>query len=305
MRKSPLDWQFSRENQRTGQVALVTGANTGLGYETVRSLAKLDMTVVMACRSSARGLNAVNRLLSEQPRARLVLIELDLGDMHSVRAFAEQFLAQFQRLDLLINNAGLMMPPYHKTLQSMESQFGINYLGHFLLTALLYPVIRRTGGARIVSLASLAHKWDRIHFSDLNWEQGYRPKPAYGQSKLACLLFSFELNRRIMVAGDRVSSVAAHPGVSVTELGRFLPGFVNSIGRRLFPAPESAVQSILCAALYQDIIGGDYIGPVGFQEMAGPPGYASYSHYSAQSEPAIELWKISEGLCNIQFLSSE
>lgn len=261
-----------------GRIAVVTGANTGLGFETTRGLARTRMKVIMACRNIEKGEAAKQSIISELPAADLQVMTIDLSRLTSVREFAATFRSRYDRLDLLINNAGIMVPPYAKTEDGFESQIGVNYFAHFLLTGLLFRTISGTPGARIVALASNAHRNAQINFDDLNWEKGYSRMKAYGQSKLACLIFAFELQRRIQKAGLKTLSVAAHPGVSITELVRNIPAWLMFIGRpvtSLFThSPEKGALPALYAALSEDIKGGEYIGPQGPGERTGEPGMA-------------------------------
>lgn len=185
---------------------------------------------------------------------------------------------KYDKLDLLINNAGLMIPPLMRTEKGFESQFGVNHLGHFLLTNLLFPIINKTDNARIVSLSSLAHKRGRIQFDDPNWEKSYSKGDAYNQSKVACLMFGYELQRKLNEAGSNVISVAAHPGVSDTELGRYIPKLLYFLAQPLMPLathkPKNATRPTLIAALGSDVVGCDYYCPTGFNEMKGEPGKA-------------------------------
>jgi NAD(P)-dependent dehydrogenase (short-subunit alcohol dehydrogenase family) len=236
-----------------GRIAIVTGANTGLGYATTKALAGTGMKVIMACRNLEKAVAARNMILNDHPGSDLQILVVDLLRLSSVREFAAEYLRRFDRLDLLINNAGIMIPPYMKTEDGFESQMGVNYFAHFLLTGLLFDTISKTPGSRIVSLSSIAHKRARINFDDLNWEKRYSPLKAYGQSKIACLLFAFELNRRIQKAGLGTFAVAAHPGISFTELMRHIPTAFMSIARPLgnlfAQSPEKGALPTLYAAL--------------------------------------------------------
>jgi NAD(P)-dependent dehydrogenase (short-subunit alcohol dehydrogenase family) len=288
-----------------GRIAIITGANTGLGYATSKVLAATGMKVIMACRNLEKAMTARNMILKDHPGSDLQIMLLDLLRLSSVREFAAEYLKRFDRLDLLINNAGIMIPPYMKTEDGFESQMGVNYFAHFLLTGLLFDTISKTPGSRIVSLSSIAHKRARINFEDLHWEKRYSPLKAYGQSKVACLLFAFELNRRIQKAGFRTIAVAAHPGISFTELMRHIPTSMMSLARplgKLFAQPpEKGALPTLYAALAQDVNGGDYIGPQGFGEWTGQPGNAKYSDFSKDEKVAERLWEVSEKLTGITF----
>lgn len=252
------EFDIRKVPSQKGRIAIVTGANTGLGFETALGLARTGMKVIMACRDTTKARSARERIANEFPGADVDIMMLDLSRFKSVREFAEAFLARYNRLDLLINNAGVMIPPFTKTEEGFESQFGVNYLAHFLLTGLLFKTIENTPGSRIVALASNAHRNGKIDFDDLNWEKRkYSKMNAYGQSKLACLMFAFELNRRIRKSGLKTLAVAAHPGVSVTELVRHIPKWVMFIGKPvtslLTHSPEKGAMPTLMAALGADV----------------------------------------------------
>ena len=288
-----------------GRLAIVTGANTGLGYQTALAFAKKDIKVILACRSQQKAMDATARILKIVPSAELVFIQLDLMDLASVRAFAASFLKDHQRLDLLINNAGIMIPPFQKTKDGFESQMGVNYFGHFVLTGLLIDVLNNTSNSRIVTLSSKAHESGVIDFENLNAEQSYSKFVAYSQSKLACLMFTQELDRRLRAAGKSTCSVAAHPGVSTTDLGRHISKFLYYLLMPIFvffthkPA-KGALPSIM-AALDEDVQGGDYFGPIGFREMKGPPAKVKAKPRAYDAEVAAKLWQVSEELTDLKF----
>ena len=192
-----MSWNLKHAPMQTGRIAIVTGANIGLGFETALALAGKGITVVLACRNSAKAEAAKAAILALHPKAKVKCMALDLGSLKSVRAFAAAYRKRHTRLDLLINNAGIMMPPFSLSEDGFESQLASNYLGHFALTGLLLPLIVKTPGSRIVSLSSLAHRWSGIRFHDLNATRRYDKRLAYGQSKLACLMFAYELQRRL------------------------------------------------------------------------------------------------------------
>ncbi len=297
-------FSLERISSQKGGVAIVTGANTGLGFETARALAAKEMKVIMACKSRERAQKAKQVILEKVPAADLEIIFIDLSSLASVRNFAEQFLARYNRLDLLVNNAGIMVPPYSKTEDGFESQMGVNYFGHFLLTGLLLETITKTPGSRIVSLSSIAHKKGYINFNDLHWDKKYSAMAAYRQSKLACLIYSYELQRRMENAGLKTLSVAAHPGVSITDLVRHIPKWLNI----LFPlvslfthSPDKGAMPTLYAALGEDVKGGEYFGPQGRSEWTGEPGRVSSTPLSHDRELAKQLWTVSEELTGIRY----
>ena len=300
-------FSLTQVTSQKGRIAIVTGANIGLGYETSLVLARKAMKVILACRNLSKAEAAKAKIIQEVPNADLEIIQLDLSKLSSVREFAAKVLAKFDRLDLLINNAGIMIPPLSKTEDGFESQMGVNYFSHFLLTGLLLPLIEKTDHSRIVTLSSIAHKNGVIDFDNLNAEKSYSKIDAYGQSKLACLMFTYELHRRLTASGSQVLSVAAHPGVSMTNLGQHMPAFLQLISPLIAPlfthSPKNAALPSLYAALGKDIVGGDYTGPSGFREMKGPPAKATSTRASHDEQVAAKLWEVSEKLTGFSYLS--
>ena len=295
--------ELGQPQSQAGRVAVVTGANTGLGFETAKVLAGLQMTVILACRNAQKAEEAKASILKDIPDASLDFIALDLNALSSVKAFADAFCSRYQRLDLLINNAGLMMPPYSKTSDGFESQIGANYLGHFALTGHLLEVINQTPDARIVTLSSIAHRRGTIQLDDLHFEKNYIRKVAYGQSKLACLMFAYELQRRLQTSGSKTISVAAHPGIAVTDLGRYFPQFLSPFMRFFFQSAYAGAQPTLYAALGDDIQGGDYCGPDGKGERRGAATKVGSSKRSRDVDMADKLWRLSEDLVKVSYLS--
>ncbi|MFG1496180.1 oxidoreductase [Saccharospirillum sp. HFRX-1] len=290
----------------SGKVAIVTGANAGLGLETTRLLAAKGMTVIMACRNADKAEAARAQLLSAQPQAKLHVLPLDVSRLSSVHEFAALFLAQYGQLDVLINNAGVMFPPFELTEDGFELQMATNYFGHFLLTGLLLPRLESTPGARVVTLSSIAHRRGFIDLNDLNSRQRYSRVAAYAQSKLACLMFSFELQRRLQSAGYQTISVAAHPGVSNTELSRYLPAWLMRIvGPVFLQSAQAGAQPTLYAALGDDIRGGDFTGPRGFRELRGRAVKVDCARRARNAEVARQLWQQSEQLTGLQWLSEQ
>lgn len=287
------------------KIAIITGANTGLGLETTKAFAKRNIEVVMACRNESKAEKAKAEILNEVPEAQLTILPLDLSSLDTVRNFAEKFKSEYDRLDILVNNAGLMIPPYGTTKDGFELQFGINYLGHFLLTGLLLEPLKNAAEARVISLSSLAHKWGDIYFEDLQFENHYDKQKAYGQSKLACLMFAYELDRRLKAQQLSVKSLAAHPGLSRTNLFRHLTGMMNLFTPFVYPFTQSAksgAQPQIKAALDEKLAGGEYLGPSGFQEYSGKPKEVDSNAISKDKEKAKRLWEISEKLCDFQYL---
>jgi len=282
--------------------AIVTGANIGLGLETVKGLVNEGYQVTLACRSEEKASAAIEEVRREFPECHLQFLALDLNDFSSVKNFCHEYEKNFKKLDLLVNNAGIMMPPFSLTANGFESQFGVNYLSHFLLTGLLLNLLKESESARVINLASLAHKWGDIYFDDINFKKSYNKKKAYGQSKLACLIFSYELDRRLKSEGLNIRSIAAHPGVSSTNLGQFMPKFM-SIGMSLISqSSKNGAAPSLFAALNEDLKGGEYIGPSGIGELSGVPKIVDSNARSKDLAVAKKLWDVSKDLTGIDFL---
>lgn len=284
-----------------GRVVLVTGANTGLGFEVARVLAGRGAELWLACRSEERGREARRSILEQHPDAEVTWLRLDLADLDSVREAAAT-VADGAPLDLLVNNAGIMVPPREETVDGFESQFGVNHLGHFALTGLLLPRLRAAGAARVVTVSSSAHWAGRIDFEDLQATRSYSRQGRYSMSKLANLLFTRELNARLSAAGADTIAVASHPGVSETELVRHLPSWAllaSPLVRLFAHDPPRAALTTLLAATGAGVRGGDYVGPQGPFGMSGPPGRAASSPRSRDDAVARRLWEISIELTGV------
>lgn len=294
-------WTEERIGDQAGRVAVVTGANSGIGWEAARALTQKGATVILACRNLEKALNAADQIRRLNPAGAPLVMALDLSDLHSVRTFADAFLAAYPRLDLLINNAGVMFTPFGKTKQGFEQQFGTNHLGHFALTGLLLERLISTPGARIVTVSSGTHQRGIMNFEDLNSEQNYSPVGAYAQSKLANLLFAYELQRRLAAAGCSTLSVAAHPGWTHSNLTRNMHAAMRSIDRLLGQTTAMGALPLLYAALAPDVQGGDYIGPGGLQGMRGYPAKGQSSARSHDVADASRLWTISEELTQVAY----
>jgi len=293
-----MGWGESDIPDQTGVVAVVTGANSGIGYETARALAAKGARVVLACRDPNRGSDAESRIRAAVPEAEVRFKALDLASLASVESFAKEFAAEESRLDLLCNNAGIMMPPLGRTADGFELQLGTNHLGHFALTGRLLDLIRASGRARVVSVSSLAHFSGRLNFDDLNWERSYNAILAYGRSKIANLLFTRELQRRLEVAGIAALAAAAHPGSTRTNLqkhSRLMEGLVLAFSQG---AADGALPT-LYAATASDVQGGEYFGPSGFMGCFGPPARARSSALSKDPALAARLWEVSEELTGV------
>ena len=293
-------WNAENMSDQSGKVAIVTGANSGIGYEMARELARKGATVVLACRSQSRGETAVSQIRDENPDAKAKLMLLDLGDLASVRRFADEFNGRYDRLDILINNAGVMMPPLEKTVDGFELQFGINHLGHFALTGLLHDLITRTPKSRIVMVSSIAHRGGNIDFDNLNAEQNYNRSGAYGQSKLANILFAYELQRRFKVSGVDTIATATHPGWTATNLQANTLVF-RMLNPLLAQKPPRGALPTLDAATAPDVQGGDYYGPDGWQAIRGYPAKEQSSDRSHDTAVAARLWTVSEELTNVHY----
>jgi len=299
---------FNLENipSQKGKIAIVTGANSGLGKEITIGLAKKEIKVIMACRNQSKAESAKAEVLSQVNSAAIEIMILDLNSLNSVRNFAAAFGEKYDHLDLLIENAGIMIPPLSKTEDGFVSQMGVNYFSHFLLTNLLYPLLNKTEGARIATTSSLAHERGRIDFDNLNAEKSYSKMGAYGQSKLACLLFAYELKRRLEKAGSNVIAVSSHPGVSKTNLFTNIPKVAQLLMAPLLPIfthlPKYAALPTLYAALGPDVESGDYYGPTGFNGLKGKPGKVKSKPHSYDEKVASELWNISEKLTGEKFV---
>lgn len=316
-------WNASDIPDQSGRTAVVTGANSGIGYVTARELARRGARVVLACRSEERGVRALERLRSEVPSAEAEFRRLDLGDLGSVREFAQSYEgdgggrergagvrgAEGGGLDLLVNNAGVMALPYRRTADGFETQFGVNHLGHFALTGLLLPRLLRTPGARIVTVSSAAHALANIDMGDLNSERHYRRWAAYARSKTANLLFVHELARRLAAAGSDVVAAAAHPGYAATNLqaaapkmeGRKVVERVMWLGNRAVaqPATAGALPS-LYAATAPGVRPDSFTGPrvLGWQ---GAPGRSWRAKWTLDDTAGERLWAASEGLTGVRY----
>lgn len=286
--------------RQDGRIALVTGSNTGLGFHNAHDLAAKGAKVVMACRTESRARDAIDRITASVPDADLEFLQLDLGSLAAVRSAAAEYRDRHDSLDILINNAGIMMTPYEQTVDGFEGQMAANYWGHFLLTMSLIDLLPDTPDSRVVSLSSLAHMQGtkKINFDDIHWEQKYARAGAYQQTKLACLMFALELDRRLAASGKRIVSAASHPGIAETELGRSLPKFLTllvryTVGPFVSHDPDQASLPTLLGAIAPDVTGGDYFGPQGRREMKGDPGPARIHPCARDAEAAARLWDLS------------
>ena len=280
---------------QSGKTIVITGANTGLGYEAARVLSAKGARVIIACRSQQKAEDAIARIENENGRVDVSHVALDLGDLSSVSNCADQLQSE-DKIDILINNAGIMVPPYELTTDGFESQFGVNHLGPFALTGLLLDKLAAAPAPRVVNTSSMAHHRGKIYFGDINAENGYRAIPRYAMSKLANLLFTYELQRRLEASGQHTLSVACHPGIADTELSRYIPALLNMLTplmKPLFNTAASGAWPTLCAATSDDISGGDYIGPAKRRETAGPAVKVRSNRASRDQDVAQRLWDLS------------
>ena len=296
---------WTKENipDQTGKTILITGANTGLGFETALALYETGAHVVLACRSQQKADGTLNNLQAKPGKGTLETGVIDLSDLGSVKQFADTFLQKHKQLHVLINNAGVAMPPASKTAEGYELQFGVNFLGHFALTGRLYPLLNATPGSRIVTLSSNGYQGSIIDFDNLKSEAGYEPLREYRQSKLANLIFSVELQRRITAKGDKVLSIAAQPGANKTELTRHLSEEAIAAGvERLgeFMEPWQGALSSLYAAISNDASGGNLYEPDngGYR---GYPALASIQENALDKTVAKKLWDLAEQVTGIYY----
>jgi NAD(P)-dependent dehydrogenase (short-subunit alcohol dehydrogenase family) len=306
-----MKWKASDIPDLRGKIAMVTGANSGLGYQESLALARKGAMVILAVRNREKGLVALDRIKSEIPDAELVVMKLDLANIESVKHVADSFLEEFERLDILINNAGLMAGPLLRTTQGFEIQFGTNHLGHFALTALLIDLINRTPASRIINVSSLAYKMGKINFDDLNWNKSYSGWAAYCASKLANLLFTIELDRKLRLAEKPTIIAAAHPGLASTNLHRKgvqmeRSKFKNTIANlsyKLFAQSAGmGALPILYAATAAPVKSSKFYGPGGLFQLHGYPKEIIIDPNRIDSLDALRLWEESEKLTGIKFI---
>ena len=302
-------WTLKDLGTLQGKVIVVTGGNSGIGFDTALTCAAQGAQVVLACRNPKKAASAVVEIKKRVPQSEPTSIPLNLGNLKSVRDFARQFGESFKVLDVLVNNAGIMMPPYECTEDGFESQFGVNHLGHFALTGLLIPQLESSDSPRIVTISSLAHRFGDMDFDNIMFEggHGYSRTRAYGRSKLANLLFTFELQRRLANQGSKIKAIAAHPGLAATNLSRYLESY--RIVRFAMPLVECFIQSSEMGALptlraIGDVAAesGHYYGPDGFRQQRGYPRLVGSSKLARNPEVAARLWSLSENLTGIRFL---
>lgn len=298
---SKSDWTHADIPDQSGKLAIVTGANSGIGLETARSLAARNARVILACRNETKAQAAIADIRGTNPQAQVEFLALDLSDLDSVRSFAAAVLDKEPKIDLLINNAGVMVPPSSRTKQGFELQFGVNHLGHFALTGLLLPRLLATPGARVVNVSSVAHKFGKMNFEDLDFDKrGYKPMPAYGQSKLANLLFSLELSKRAAASGADLLVSSAHPGWTATNLQQHA-GFAERLNPFMAMQPPQGALPTLRAATDPAAQTNDYYGPKGLWEMRGNPVKVGRTRAAKREDDARRLWEVSEQRTGVNF----
>ena len=298
-------WSETDIPDQTGRVALVTGASSGIGYEAARALAQHGAKVLLGCRNPSKAAAALDRIRSAAPGADVEILELDLADLSSIRAAGATITDAGQRLDLLINNAGVMAIPLQHTVDGFEMQFGTNHLGHFALTGLLLGTLNAQPGSRVVSVSSTGHKMGRISFDDLDAHDGYHRWLRYGQSKVANLLFTYELQRRLEANGASTVALACHPGGSRTDLGRdagLLMKTFQPIADMVMQSAAMGALPTLRAATDPAAKGAEYYGPDGLSQMRGFPVKAHSTGYSHRKDVAEQLWTVSEELTGVSYL---
>lgn len=302
-------WTTDNIPDLTGKVIIVTGANTGLGYESVKVFARKGAKTIMACRNMEKGNTALVGIKKEIPNAKAEVMHLDLASLKSIHRFADEFKSRFSRIDVLLNNAGIMMVPHWKTEDGFEKQFGVNHLGHFALTGLLIDLVLNTPNARVVNVSSTAHRFGKMDWDNLMFENdGYGRMRAYGRSKLSNLLFTYELQRRFERAGVKCISVAAHPGIADTELGRYIEEKLSwrflSLFFREYSAAMGALPQIR-ASVGPNVKGGEYYGPVRYSGRKVNPVIVKSNKRSYKREDARRLWRESERLTGVRWLSEQ
>jgi NAD(P)-dependent dehydrogenase (short-subunit alcohol dehydrogenase family) len=305
-----MSWKADDIPSLEGKVAMVTGANSGLGLASARALSAAGAEVLMACRSPERATEAAEDIRNGQPEAKISVIALDLADLGSIQRCSEEARDRLDRLDILMNNAGIMAIPQRKTKDGFEMQFGVNHLGHFALTGRLLPLLLDTEDSRIVNVSSNAHKFGRMRWKDLHHSRGYSPWPVYGQSKLSNLLFSLGLDIRLRESRAKCLVATGHPGYASTNLvfaapkmkGSALMETLGAWSNRYF-AQDAATGALpqLYAAAGPDVAGNDYFGPDGFMEVWGGPRQVGRTKAAMDTEAAERLWEISEELTGVRY----
>ena len=296
-----MKWTELEIPDQKDRTVIITGSSSGIGFQAAEVLASKNAQVIIAVRNIAKGNNAKEKILTKFPNSKIAVMKLDLADLSSIDDFSKNIKSKFDKLNLLINNAGVMIPPYSKTKDGFELQFGTNHLGHFALTEKLLALLHRTPGSRIVNVSSSAHKYGHINFDDLTWEKRkYKAWQAYGDSKIANLYFTYELQRKLSKSGSHIKVTAAHPGWTATDLQRH-----NGLFEFLNPFFAMKVQQgtlpTLRAAFDQQIQGGEFFGPDGWMEWKGFPIEVSSNQLSHDKDIAKILWVVSEETTGIKY----
>lgn len=300
-------WTYANIPDLSGKTIIVTGSNVGLGYEAVKMFSRKGAQVISACRSVERGQAAKDEIVKKHPDVKIDVMKLDLADLASIHEFTENFKKKYNKLDILLNNAGIMWCPYSKTKDGLETQIGVNHFGHYALTGLLLDLLKKTKKSRVVNVSSNGHKGGKIDFDNIFFEKGgYKPTQAYFNSKLANLLFSYELQRKFKEHELDVISVAAHPGGSATNLARHVERvwyFKLLKPLLLFLAQSAEIGTLpeVRASVDANVRGGEYYGPRGFKEMRGHPVLVKSNEASHSLEDAKKLWEISEKVTGVKY----
>lgn len=302
------NWTFSNIPDLTGKTIIVTGANSGLGFESVKAFAQNGANVVMACRSIEKGETARKKIVRLYPSSIIQVMELDLADLKSIRTFAATFRESHAHLDVLLNNAAVMMVPYSLTKDGFESQMGTNHLGHFALTGILMDVLKKSPGSRVVNVSSLSHKQGEMDFDNLLFENGkdFTPMKAYGRSKLSNLLFTYELQRFFELKGIDCMAVAAHPGMSNTKNSSridrgLLMKFYNASFSHIIQQPSMGALPEIRASVDLSVKPSEYYGPGGVLELSGHPVLVRPKRTALDIENARKLWEVSEKLTSVTY----
>ncbi|MES5266540.1 oxidoreductase [Priestia megaterium] len=294
-------WDATKIPDQKGKVIIVTGSTSGIGKEAVKVIAGKNAKVIMAVRNVDKGKEVVNVIKKEFKKADIDVRKLDLTNLNSIRAFANLIKEDYDRLDILINNAGIMFSPYSKTVDGFENQFGTNHLGHFALTGLLMPLLKKTEGSRIVVLSSTGHTMGNLNFEDLNWEtRKYNTQKAYCDSKLSNLYFTYELARRLNKEGDHPRITAAHPGWTATDLQKH-SALMRRLNKLFAQHVNMGVLPTLRAAFDEDAKAGEFYGPSGIMNLRGYPIAHQSNKLSYDETISRELWKRSEEMTGIKF----
>ncbi|OUS23662.1 short-chain dehydrogenase [Gammaproteobacteria bacterium 45_16_T64] len=296
-----MNWNIDQISNLDAKTVLITGANSGIGLEAAKILASKGAEVILACRNPTKGKAALETVQALSSSDSASLMELDLASLESIRAFTAKFSKKYSKLDILINNAGIMAPPFATTNDGFESQFGTNHLGHFALTGQLLPLLEAADFSRVVVLSSVMHRMGKINLENLNAEKYYQKWIAYGQSKLANLMFAKELQRRLEQAGSNVMAVAAHPGYSATNLTQHT--VIGTMMKKVAQPQDKGCLPTLFAATSNSIAGGDYIGPDGWMEIKGNPQIAYVAPKANNLHVASRLWDVSQEMTGIRYLT--